>query len=372
MSRLRVVLLVDVFPPYLGGGATRALRIVESMLALDWDVTVVTTSSTYPIGKSILAFKYTKEQKNNFEIIRVPSLNLPFKGLLNRILNYSFSGFSLLMVAAQVKKINLIFSIGMHPFTDLSAILTRVNNPKSRIVVDISDLLPEESLFRAGSQILNEVILSISDSITLHNERMANVFKLKFKYPKQIVVLHNAVDTTVFKPDRVSQKKKATVSNLCGIDVSNRFVLCYFGVLGPFQGLTKIISAATKLQKEFDEVIFLIIGDGEEKNKLQNLASGLKNVFLLPKMEREKIVQVAAEIDIGLVPLVSSESFGCLRKPALKSGRIFIQWGANLAGKGTFIGALVSEFGAGYEVDFNEIEDICNAIRHICSHKKKS
>lgn len=94
MSSLRAVLLVDVFPHSMGGGATRALRLVQGMIALGWTVTVVTTSSSYPVSVSVLSLKHTEEQRGNFKIIRVCSFNLPFKGFLNRLINYSFFVFA--------------------------------------------------------------------------------------------------------------------------------------------------------------------------------------------------------------------------------------------------------------------------------------
>src|SRR5665647_692159 len=195
MYKHRAVVFVDIFPPSMGGGATRAFCIMQSLVALGFHVTVITTACIYPIGKSIFALRLRPEQQSNLTIIRVPSLNLPFKGLLNRILNYSISGLSMLVESSKMKKIDLIFSIGMHPFTDFGAYLVKVANSKSHFIVDISDVFPEESLFRLTGHALNRSLLQMSDSITVHNKRMKQLFETRYDYHKQIVVLHNSVDT---------------------------------------------------------------------------------------------------------------------------------------------------------------------------------
>ena len=371
MSQLRVALFVDIFPPSMGGGATRALRIVQGMAALGWHVTVITTSCTYPVGRSVMVLKYIEEKGVNFRIIRVPSINLPFKGLLNRVLNYSISGFSLTLIASKLKKMDLIFSIGMHPFTDLAANLAKVNSPNSRLVTDISDLLPEDGILNAGSIILNNTLLRLSDCITLHNERMKNIFKLKYNFYKPVIVLHNSVDIEFFNPFRNPQKRKNVMSTLCGRDLSNCFVMCYFGVLGPFQGLTKVVIAAEKLQNELNDIVFLIIGDGEEKLEVSRLASTAKNVILLPKMNREIIADIAAEADIGLVPLVSTDPLVVYVNLPSKAAEFLSSGVPILAGKGTFIGNLVSKCNAGYEVDFNDIDSICSAVRYLHLNKEE-
>jgi len=365
MSRLRVVLFVDIFPPSMGGGATRALHIAQSSAAIGCDVTVITTSCTYPIGKSVLALRSSKERQNNVEVLRVPSLNLPFKGLLNRILNYLSSSFFLLAIAPKLKKIDLIFSVGMHPFTDLAAYFVKLINPKSRLVIDISDPFPEMSLFRIVNNAINKVLLRMSDSITVHNERMKKIFVWRYRYTKEIVVVYNAVDTNVFRPNNLSRRKKEVLSALCGRPLVNSLVVCYFGVFGLFQGLNNILRAAAVLQEDLNDLVFCIIGEGEEKRQLEQLASNLSNVFLLPKMPRNKIAQIAAEADVGLAPLVSVDRLVVYVNLPSKAVEFLSSGVPIFAAKGSFIGHLVSESDAGYEVDFSNVEDICNVLRRV-------
>lgn len=371
MSKLSVSVFVDTYPPSMGGGATRALRLVQGMMALGWTVTVVTTSYSYPVSDSILSLNHIEEQRENLKIIRVPSLNLPFKGYLNRLLNYSVFCFSLLTFASQLKKVDLIFSLGMHPFSDLAAYLTKINNPGSRLIIDISDLYPDSSFYKVYGQILNRFLISLSDKIVLHNERMKKVFELKYENSKQMFVIPNAVDTSFFKRDSLSHKSKSFISFISGRDLRNYFVICYFGVLGPFQGIPRIVEAASILQNEFDDIFFLIIGEGEEKTKIKQLSSCLNNVCLVPKLSREQIAQVSAEVDLGLVPLVSADPLLVYVNLPTKAAEFLSSGVPILAAEGTFIGDLVLKSDSGYTVDFNNIDDLCQIITEIYVNKGK-
>lgn len=369
MSRLRVVLFVDIFPPSMGGGATRALCIAQSLAALECDVTVATTSCTYPVGKSVLALRSSRERQNNVDVLRVPSLNLPFRGLLNRILNYLSSSFFLLALAPKLKEVDLVFSVGMHPFTDLAAYFVKLTNPKSRLVIDISDLFPETSLFRIINHSINKILLRLSDSVTVHNERMKKVLLWRHKYNKKIAVVYNGVDTNVFQPNYPLRLKKESLSALCGRPLVNSFVVCYFGVIGPFQGLDNVLRAATVLEENLKDVVFCIIGEGEEKRQLQQLASNLGNVFLLPKMPRDKIAKIATETDLGLVPLVSVDSMVVYVNLPSKAAEFLSSGVPILAAKGSFVGHLVSEWNAGYEVEFGNVDDVCDVLRCVYSNR---
>jgi|GEM_PF-4937437 glycosyltransferase involved in cell wall biosynthesis len=372
MSRIRVAIFVDVFPPNIGGGATRAFHIAKNLATLNCDVIVITGGHIYPGGGSLLTTRSSYERFGGIDVYRVPSLKLPFKGLLNRLLNYVVCCIFMLMKAAGLKGVNLVFSLGMHPFTDVGAYLVKLINPKSYFIIDFSDVFADNSLYYTVGNAINKILLRISDSITVHNERMKTIFIWRYRYTKKMSILYNAVDTDVFRPINEARKEKQLLSRLCGRSLKNKVVVCYFGVLGPFQGLDKVLKAAFDLQEELREMIFCVIGDGEKRSSLERLASNLKNVFLFPPMPRDMMPFIAAEADVGLVPLVSSNYSSLVYVNLPTKAAEFLSSGTPvLAAKGTFIGYLVTKWNAGYEVDFNSAEDICNCLRHIYNNSKE-
>jgi glycosyltransferase involved in cell wall biosynthesis len=370
MHPVKVVIFVDLFPPSMGGGATRALQIAQGLASLNFDVTVITGNYHYPRGKSLFSLKWYYEKIDNIKIIRVPSINLPFEGLLNRLINYFFCSIFMLIASPKFKGFNIIISLGMHPFTDFSAYLAKIINPNSHLIIDFADIHPIKTIYGIVSNAINRFLLRIADSVTVLNERMEKIFVYLYKPHKRIVTLPNAVDTDVFRPISNERIEKKFLSKLCRQSLKNKLVVCYCGVFGRFQKLANIIETAKYLEKECENLIFCIIGDGEEKPQLEKLVSSLKlkNLILLPPIKRQFIPLIEAETDVGLVPIVTDYPFlNYIASPTKASE--FLSCGTPIiAPKGSFIGALVSRWNAGYEVDFSNIEDIYQCIKNICQN----
>ncbi len=368
MPKRNIALFVDIYPPSMGGGASRALCIVQGLIAMNYNVTVVTTGCTYPIGKSIFISKIAKEEHPCLKIVRVQSLNLPFKGLINRILNYFSSAFFMFLYSSSLRKTDFVYSIGMHPFTDISAYLVKLTNHQCKLIFDISDIFPEKSLYNLMNHPVNRFLTHISDFAVVHNNRLKKIFTQRYAYRKKIAIVPNSVDTAVFKLNETGGKKE--LNQLCKRSVDGKFVVCYFGVFGFYQGLENVIKAASVLEKN-SEIIFCIIGDGEEREKLENLSRNLSNTFLLPKLPREQIARIAREVDLGLAPVVIDDKLVNFVNLPSKAAE-FLSCGVPiLVSKGSFIGHLVSETDTGREVNFKDIEDICRSIMYLYDNRDK-
>ena len=84
-------------------------------------------------------------------------------------------------------------------------------------------------------------------------------------------------------------------------NMQNKFKVLFFGTYIPLQGVEFIIRAAKILENEQD-IIFNLIGNGQEREKIENLAKelGLKNVIFQGMMSIEKLRQEVANADISL------------------------------------------------------------------------
>ena len=82
---------------------------------------------------------------------------------------------------------------------------------------------------------------------------------------------------------------------------SNKFIVHFHGSLIPLQGLPYIIGAAKILLKE-ENIIFRIIGGGEEYENMQNLIKkfNIKNIELLKPVSLEKIAEYLRQADVSL------------------------------------------------------------------------
>jgi glycosyltransferase involved in cell wall biosynthesis len=76
-------------------------------------------------------------------------------------------------------------------------------------------------------------------------------------------------------------------------------------------GLETLIAAAQLLQQTLPEAVFLLIGEGAEKERIEQLAAarGLNNICFLGQQPRERIPAYIAGADVCLVMLKKTELF---------------------------------------------------------------
>ena len=89
-------------------------------------------------------------------------------------------------------------------------------------------------------------------------------------------------------------------------NLQNKFVVGYIGNHGISQNLDCLINAAEIFQdKNFNEVFFIFIGSGPEKNNIKKLIleKNLKNILLLDNVSKSEIISFWSIMDVSVVPL---------------------------------------------------------------------
>jgi glycosyltransferase involved in cell wall biosynthesis len=121
---------------------------------------------------------------------------------------------------------------------------------------------------------------------------------------KKISVIENGVETDLFTPGTGAEVRRE-------LDAENKFVVSYIGTIGMAHGLETVIAAAAQLRDTNPEIVFLILGEGAEKEKIIAMARNraLTNLRFLDQQPREKIPAYIAASDACLVPLKKSDVF---------------------------------------------------------------
>ena len=123
------------------------------------------------------------------------------------------------------------------------------------------------------------------------------------RYPKftkkPIVVIENISEISRFQ----NFTKSETSLLIKKIGFKPRFTILYAGTFGKVNGIGYLIEFASKLAHYDPSIVFVLIGDGIEKNKLINDAKNKKvlnkNVFFLNSVSKEKLPQLYFECDMG-------------------------------------------------------------------------
>ncbi len=153
---------------------------------------------------------------------------------------------------------------------------------KIPLVVEVNGLVLDELEVNTNSKSFAYKVFSF---LAFHSE------KLNYKYCDRIVsvtdklrdeivslysipadkvfVINNGANTDLFKPMAQEQVKKEL-----GLENSKKYI-CFVGHLAAWQGVEFLIYASPLILEKHPEVRFLVVGDGDTKNKLQKIASEL-------------------------------------------------------------------------------------------------
>jgi glycosyltransferase involved in cell wall biosynthesis len=95
--------------------------------------------------------------------------------------------------------------------------------------------------------------------------------------------------------------------------LAGKFVVGYVGTHGMAHGLETILQAAVKVRgsPDGDKICFLLLGDGAEKKRLQDLAAkeALDSVTFLGTVPKHEVVRYLSLLDASIIHLKKSDLF---------------------------------------------------------------
>jgi len=107
-----------------------------------------------------------------------------------------------------------------------------------------------------------------ADLITVHSPGNKDHVVMKGAPPDKVEVMPNWVDTDFIAPgERMNGFREE-------FGLGDRFVVSFAGVLGYSQDIDVILEAADLLRDK-EDIVFLIVGDGVEKERLQKKACSM-------------------------------------------------------------------------------------------------
>ena len=147
--------------------------------------------------------------------------------------------------------------------------------------------------------------------------------------------------------------------------LNDKCIICYLGGITKFDSIDTLIEAIAKLRTE--KIAVLIVGNGVEKERLVKKACTLKckDVYFLPPILKRSIPELLRRVDV----LYVSEKMGELGKYGVSLNKVYDYM---MAGKIILYGVdsrnnEVAEANCGVFIIPDDIESLCNGIKHILS-----
>ena len=301
----------------MGAPAARADELARHWVRMGHDVTVLTGFPNHPTGVvpvewwSRLHGLLYKETVDGVRVVRTWLWPLPNRKAHERIRNYASFCVSASVSGLGLQKPDVVIGTSPQLLVALSgwwlAWWKRVP-----FVFEVRDLWPE-SLAAVGAgregSALHRTLGAIagflyrrSDHIVVVTPAFKDHLIEHWEVPAQkISMVENGVETDLFRPCP-PEKVPGT---------EDRFLICYIGTMGMAHGLETLIAAAEQLQRTLPNAMFLLIGEGAEKERIEQLAAAreLSNIRFLGQQPRERIPGYIAGVDVCLVMLKKSELF---------------------------------------------------------------
>jgi len=310
---VNILLVTDSYPPEIRSASHLMLELAQELSHRGHQVTVITTWPEYNLDQHATPRQFNEsESEAGVQVIRVKTLphhnvNYIVRGLAQLVMPWQF------LRKLRQHKIKPGAVVVYSPPLPLALVGSALKRKGARYLLNIQDLFPQNAIdlgiLRNPLQIklfkaLEKYAYKTADVVTVHSE--GNKTVLVKEHPNlrdRFKLLHNWVDVDHHTTVTPAKNHEANDYRLKW-GITQTYVAIFAGVMGPSQYLDLILGIAENM-KDRTDLLFLFVGDGKEKQRLQEIArsKGLSNVRFEGFVSREAYPALLAACTIGLVCL---------------------------------------------------------------------
>ena len=306
---MRILVVADVYPPEVSSAANLMHELALGFSARGHEVTVVTSYPRHYLSEAAKGREFKEyEKEEGISVIRV-------KVLPHHKVNFIMRGISQLTLShlffKKVKKYvsNLDAVVVYSPPLPLGLLGGMVKHEYgAKFLLNIQDIFPQNAIdlgilkSRFVIQFfehLEKKIYKLADVITFHSEGGRKfLIEKKNVSARKIVMVPNWVDIAAYEASAGARLFRREWG------LEDKFVFLFAGIFGPAQGLEFILDVAREL-KDMKDAVFLLVGDGMAKEKIEARVNELHltNVVIKPFVSQEEYAALVSESDVGLACL---------------------------------------------------------------------
>jgi len=316
---MKILFFSHYYTPEGNAPATRVSALCERWVKAGHDVTVVTCPPNVPNGIVYdgYANRRTSEVINGVKVERVKLYIAANKGAVKRMFNFVSYFVKSLLAALRLPKPDVVIATSPQIFCGYVGVwykrLRRVP-----LVIEIRDIWPESmgavganipKIAYWGLELIEKAMYRKCDRLVTvgqgYYERLAEKGVPKDK----MSIVMNGTDLAVYSP----REKNAELLKKFGLE--DKFIVSYIGTVGMACGLEVVLDAAEiisrKERKDHKEVVFVVVGDGALREKLEAEATkrGLANVVFTGRQPKSSMPDWVSSSDASLVHLKKTELF---------------------------------------------------------------
>ncbi len=319
----RILFLTPYFPPEIGAPQSRISELAKKLSERGHDVKILCAFPNYPSG--VIPKEYTgkfllKQKVMGLDVYRTYIYATANKGFIKRLAAHlSFAVSSFFAYAKLRRELSPDICIVESPplFMAFTAILMRIIFGV-RYIFNVSDVWPDSAvdlgmlknkfLIRCAEALENAAYL-FSAGVACVTRGIVDNIRRKGVPEKKVHFLPNGVDMNFFSHKKIADGAYDADRGefIKKFKIENKFVVLYSGTIGISQNLSFLIDVAQKLSEERG-IIFLIVGDGAEREMLEEKVKklGLENVVferLIPKAKMPALVSISNACVVSLLDI---------------------------------------------------------------------
>lgn len=285
-------------------GGTRHYEFARRLPTLGARVTVIASDRSYLSGESL--HREATEEYEGIRVVRVRTSASLHRSYVSRVLN--FLRFSLVGTwkGLRTPEVDLVWGTSPQLPQAVAAWVVAFSRNKP-FLLEVRDLWPEfaidmgvlkNKLAIALARWLERFLYSRADHILVNSPAYSDYLLRHGVSAAKISLIPNGVDATMFTPDDPGTAARETWG------LNGRFVVLYAGAIGEANDLGTLLEAARQLQQD-DSIRFLIVGDGKERTRLEDLATkyGLPNVKFTGTQPKSAMPGLLAAADLCVAVL---------------------------------------------------------------------
>ena len=319
---MKILYVSQYFPPEMGAPSARASELACHWSRAGHQVSILTGFPNHPTGvvpaewRPRLRHLVDYEKVGEVDVFRTWLWPLPNRKSHERMRNYASFCFSAALRGLALPRPDVIIASSPQLLVGLSGWWLGLAR-RIPFVFEVRDLWPEslaavgiggeDSLLHHSLSAIARFLYDRADRIVVVSPAFKSRLLDDWRVPdEKIAVVENGVETGTFSPSAVVDDSLRKQLGLEG-----KFVASYIGTMGNAHGLETLLDAASQLQQQNPNLVFLLIGEGAEKARIKVAAQSraLANVRFLDQQPRGKIPAFILASDACLVLLKKNDVF---------------------------------------------------------------
>lgn len=288
------------------GANTRQSSFCKEFAKNGYEVKLITSNSSH-LYPNLPQFneRYLEEENDNYDVVWVNTIKYSNPSSIRRIAGWLLFEFYVMSLPFRKKfrKPDIVIASSLSLFSVLSGSFFKCFF-KSQFIFEVRDIWPQSLVDLKGISIRHPLVIF-----------MRMIEKFGYKYADQIVGtmpgLSMHVEEGAQKSDKIHfipqgvdlkfydiEQKEVTAQYVNSYLPEGKFIVTYAGTLGVANALEYVIEAAKLIESENENVHFVLMGTGAEKDNLMNQAQGLSNVTFAPRVEKTQVQSILSKSNV--------------------------------------------------------------------------